>query len=682
VTDPQAHEHQQAREVAKQRYQVELLQSRLSKAQERIAMLEQEVHALRTSSSWRATALLRLPGESINRFTRIQKELDHLLWLRGGWQGLWADAAVAWRQEGWQVVRNIWRWVYSGAEVSAAVGSKGHDRHDYAAWHQRFRAAAQPPQVHGLSIRFSVVMPVYKPPLHLLKLALDSVRQQTYKNWEVCIADDASGDADLTTYLNQLCEQDPRFKVTHRPSNGHISACSNTALDLATGDFVVLLDQDDLLTTDALAHVAQALHDQPQARVIYSDEDRMDEAGHHYFGPYFKSEFNYDLLLGQNTISHLGVYQRDLLVRIGGFRLGFEGSQDYDLALRAIEQVQPNQVVHIPRVLYHWRAIEGSAALDTSEKSYTVDASRRALQEHLQRTGQKAEVSACPDLAMFHRVRYALPSTPTTVSVVLTACQTPQSLSQNLSLLNASKGGVQCEWLVCWPSNQPLPTLPKDLPPVQWVLVEPGESITHAQLALQQAQHDFLCWVGLQFMHASPNWLEELVRVAAQPRAGWVAPRICSPQQRLDHGGVVLTDPQVAAYAHKGQLKGATGSAGRAILQQAFGALSHALLVADRAKFLRLGGLVCDHVTPLAMVDTCWTWGEQGVQHIWTPNADLQYAQKQDAGAPNLLQANLPNAAAQQRWVSKWQDRYQERYYNPNLSNTGDFSFNWITPSP
>lgn len=604
-----------------------------------------------------------MPGECRNWIKRTHSEFQRLLLSRGGWPTLKTQILQAWQQDRKGAVLTAWVWMKSAGSICPAMGSAGSDRNDYTAWRERCLPSLPIDPTIKPTITISVVMPLYKPPMHLLHLALASVRQQSYPHWELCLADDASADEALRQYLQNLCDADPRIKVSYRSQNGHISACSNTALELATGDFVLLLDQDDVLVEGALALVAQTLAMHPNAQVLFSDEDRMDETGQHFFGPYFKSGYNYDLLLGQNMVSHLGVYRRQLLKDIGGFRLGYEGSQDYDLALRSIERIDPSQVVHVPHVLYHWRAIKGSAALDTTEKSYTVDASRRAVQDHLSRTHQQAEVEVCPDLAMFHRVKYALPEAKPLVSVIVNVPNMGPDMGALLDRLDQSKGAVDCEWLTCDSAGH--------LNPVE-----------QAQAALAQAKGNFVCWVNAGFTDVSPNWLEELVRVASQPRCGFVAPRVRNAADLLDHGGVVLTRSDTAVYAHRGQLKGATGSAGRAILQQAFGGLSHAVLVVEKAKLDRMGGFDPTWPMPLAVLDACWRWSAHGLQHIWTPHADLKFERAEDAGLGNLLAPDAFGGVVAQRWQAQWGRSYRESYYNPHLSASGDFSFNWTPTAP
>ena len=268
------------------------------------------------------------------------------------------------------------------------------DAGDYARWIRCYdqlqredvkRVREQIAQFH-YSPLISVLLPVYNSNLKWLRRAILSVQKQLYPRWELCIVDDASTDRKIWPFLQRCARRDRRIKLMRRTENGHISAASNDALRLATGDFVALLDHDDELAPTALYFVALALNKNRDLQLLYSDEDKLEEHNRRS-EPYFKSDWNPELFLAQNFVSHLSVYRTDLIHRIGGFRIGFEGSQDYDLALRCIEQIRPEEIEHLPWVLYHWRAGDQSTASNPTAKPYAQEAARRAVQEHLKRTG-------------------------------------------------------------------------------------------------------------------------------------------------------------------------------------------------------------------------------------------------------------------------------------------------------
>ena len=263
----------------------------------------------------------------------------------------------------------------------------------------------------------SVVMPTYNTDERLLRACIDSIMNQSYPHWEFCIADDNSPDARVREVLSEYAEKDCRIKTVFRKENGHISKATNSALEIVKGDFVALLDHDDELSKDALYCVAKALNDNPDAKIIYSDEDKIDENGRRY-EPHFKCDWNRDLLYSQNYISHLGVYNAALLKEIGGFRTGVEGSQDYDLLLRAVAKIDDSQIVHIPHVLYHWRAIEGSTALEAGEKSYTTEAGIKALENYFAEAGQDVSVEE-GIVANTYRIRWPIPEEQPLVSLLI-----------------------------------------------------------------------------------------------------------------------------------------------------------------------------------------------------------------------------------------------------------------------
>ena len=244
---------------------------------------------------------------------------------------------------------------------------------DYRAWTARYDTIDENDRgviardIAGLSDPplISVVMPVYQTPEPFLRAAIDSVRQQLYPHWQLCIADDASTEQHVRAVLEHYREIDRRIEICYRGDNGHVSAASNSALDLAKGEFVALLDHDDLLPEHALYLVARAVVADPDLDLIFSDEDEIDATGTR-FGPHFKPDWNPDLMLSRNMFSHLGVFRRSLVEAIGGFREGYEGSQDYDLVLRAAARTSPERIRHIPHVLYHQRAVSGSAEVTKS----------------------------------------------------------------------------------------------------------------------------------------------------------------------------------------------------------------------------------------------------------------------------------------------------------------------------
>ena len=341
----------------------------------------------------------------------------------------------------------------------------------------------------------SVILPVYNSDLKFLEQAIASVRRQIYENWEVCVADDASTDLRIKPFLENLTGEDRRIKVLFRDKNGHISACSNSALSLARGEWCALLDQDDELAEDALAEVACEIRRNPDAAIVYSDEDFLDANGARS-NPFFKPDWNPELFLAQNYLNHLGVYRTSLLHEIGGFREGFEGSQDYDLALRCVARVRSEQIRHIPRILYHWRMVRGSLAEQPDAKPYARHAARRALNSYLHARGIAAHAEACPQNAESHRVVYQLPNPLPKVTVISSAETDEFERAQ--------------------------------YPGLEIIRMPPGAAAMNAGAA--RAQADVLVFARRPIAAMENGWLREIVSHVVRPEVGAVGARLWSPE--------------------------------------------------------------------------------------------------------------------------------------------------------
>lgn len=670
--------------LAAQDRDLQTLNDALLKAQDDLKSAQRKLDELHSSTSWRMTAVFRGPIMRLINLKRTWGVMAYEVASRGGWYDSAAEVVSDIRAYRLQYFKRLAQYLNSNGEMDPAPGSGDHDRRDYAAWFSsRPTRVSQPSGSVTEGPLISVVIPIYKPPLELLKEAIESVNRQTYGNWQLCIADDASNDPQLKEYLQSLATAQPQVHVVFRETNGHISACTNSALTLATGDYVLLLDQDDLLTPDALEQVVRCIASHPDAAIIYSDEDRINENASRHSDAYFKPDFNYDLFLGQNMVSHLGVFHRQLIADIGGFREGLEGSQDYDLALRAMERVQPHQIRHIPQVLYHWRAIKGSTALAHSEKSYASTASRVALQDHLQRTGQKGEVLPAPGLPFFNRVRYELPESGALVSVIVALDEPVEKLRGMVAEMWRTRGDIDCEFIVCtaghFSSEELLSGFAADHTPAVIVIKTDAQAPLPERhnAAVAQSRGHVCCLVSALFTSMSENWLEELARLAGQARIAFVAPRIHNKPGLLDHGGVLFTAPMRAVYAHKGLPKNGHGYSGRAALQQEFSALSPALLVVRRALLVETGGFGQDFSGRIALIDKCLELQRQGLANVWLPYADLMFTDPAYSGRTNILTELGLFSQERKRWSTKWNEVHHDRFYNPNLSPQGDFSLNW-----
>lgn len=519
-------------------------------------------------------------------------------------------------------------------------------------------------------------MPVYNTDERWLRRAIESVQHQLYSNWELCIADDRSTDPRVGEVLREIQSSDPRLRIHFREVNGHISAASNSALALASGEFIVLLDHDDVLPRHALAAVVHELNRHPDADIVYSDEDRIDEAGRRY-DPYFKPDWNPELFYSQNLISHLGVYRTAMVRQVGGFREGFEGSQDYEMALRVVEETQPARIRHIPLILYHWRAIPGSAALDVHQKSYATDAARLAVEAHFTRTGVEATIEPAPHAPYYQRIRYKVPEPRPHVTIIIPTKDRTELLSTCVTSIVSRSTYRQFDVLIVDNGS----TEPESHAYFERVQQDPCISVLRIDgpfnfsrinnQAAARARGSLLCFLNNDTEVISPDWLEEMVSLAVRDGVGAVGAMLYYPSNTMQHAGVVLGLGGIASHPHRGERRGMPGNYGRAALTQTMSAVTAACMVLRKDTFEAVGGF--DETLAVAYndVDLCLRLGARGFRNVWTPYAELYHFESVSRG-DDLHGANLPRFLAEsQAMRDRWQGQLDaDPYYNPNLSLT------------
>jgi GT2 family glycosyltransferase len=518
----------------------------------------------------------------------------------------------------------------------------------------------------------SVLLPVDNSDLKWLRRAILSVQKQLYPRWEICIVDDASTDRKIWPFLQRCARRDRRIKLMRRTENGHISAASNDALRLATGDFVALLDHDDELAPTALYLVALALNKNRGLQLLYSDEDKLEEHNRRS-EPYFKSDWNPELFLAQNFVSHLSVYRTDLIRRVGGFRIGFEGSQDYDLALRCIEQIRPEEIEHLPWVLYHWRAGDQSTASNPTAKPYAQEAARRAVQEHLERTGVAGTV--IPSHGVYLQTKYALPNERPMVSIIIPTRDQLSSLKKCLNSIFEKTDYPAYELIVL--DNQSCDSealeFLAELRKQDGVRVERIDDpfnysrLNNRGVELSRASFVALLNNDVEVLHA--DWLSEMVSRAMQSKVAMVGARLWYPNGTIQHGGVILGAGGIAGHAHIGLRRGEPGYFARAHLAQDVSAVTTACALVKREAYLQVGGLNENLAVTFNDVDLCLRLREAGYRILWTPYAELIHHESASRGFDDSTPKQVRFLAEVDYMKSKWGEVLQrDPFYNPNLS--------------
>lgn len=525
--------------------------------------------------------------------------------------------------------------------------------------------------------RFSILVPVFSTPEPWLRHCLDSVLAQAYPDWELCLADDASTQPHVRPVLDDYAARDPRVRVVHRAFNGHISAASNSALALASGDFVALLDHDDELHPLALFQMARALDAHPQWRLIYSDEDKLDAEGRRY-DPYMKPDWNYDLLLSHNCVSHLGVYAMDEVRAVGGFREGYEGSQDWDLALRIAERLDDAQIGHVPMVLYHWRAIAGSTALAVQEKHYAHDAGLRVVADHLQRIRSNGRVEAIAEQPGNFRVRYPLPQPAPLASLIVPTRDRVDLLRQCIDSIRALTRYPAYEILVVDNQSTQAETLDyfRELRRDPCIRILPFDAPFNYpainNYAVRRANGAVVGLINNDIQATGPDWLDEMVGQALRPRVGAVGAMLLYSDDTIQHAGVITGVHGVAAHAYCGFPRGHPGHMGRARLVQSLSAVTAACLVVRKAVYEKVGGLDEKLAVAFNDVDFCLRLRRHGYRNVWTPFAELYHHESASRGYEDSPEKAARFGAevryVQQRWGEALR---RDPAYSPNHTLEG-----------
>ena len=518
----------------------------------------------------------------------------------------------------------------------------------------------------------SIITPVYKTPEEFLNKCVNSVRRQVYPKWELILVDDNSQDDRLTSLMHSFAAEDHRIKVTKLPSNAGIAGATNAGLELATGEYVGFLDHDDELSADALFRVVETLNRDQSLDILYSDEDKIDEGGKHE-GVFFKPDWSPDLLLSMNYVCHFLVCRRVLLEKVGGLRLGFDGSQDYDLILRLSEHT--SRIRRVPKVIYHWRMHRLSTAMNMHTKPTASDAGRRAIQEHLDRTGLKAkvheigpgryraryEITGCPEVA----VMIPTGGSPTLRKALDSLIQTTTYRNYRIVVVDNSKGERVAETLNVFQQNFSNITRVdcRELP-FNFSLL--------CNRAAETNSAPYLLFLNDDTSVISPDWIETMLEQAMNPHVGAVGALLLFPNGTIQHAGVVTGLFEMAGHPFRGLPEQPYYFDFTHVVRNC-SAVTGACLMVKRAVFESAGGFDDKNLpTCFQDVDLCLKILDAGLRVVYTPFAKLFHYESFSKKAV----ADLPEISyMERRWPAYIND---DPYYNPNLTRlTDDYSYRY-----
>ena len=522
--------------------------------------------------------------------------------------------------------------------------------------------------------KISIAMPVYNVEEKWLRLCIDSILNQVYTNWELCMADDASTDPNVKKILTEYQQLDERIRVVFREQNGHISEATNSALAIATGEFVALLDNDDELAINAFYEVVKVLNENPELDLIYSDEDKIDMDGNRS-DPAFKPDWSPDLLLGTNYISHLGVYRRSILEEIGGFRKGYEGSQDYDLVLRLTEKTTKERIKHIPKVLYYWRMLPTSTAVDQGSKGYAFEAGLRAVQDALVRRGINGHATHGAANGLYD-VYYDIKSDKLVSIIIPTKngykdvqrCVSSiieKTTYQNYEIIMADNGSTDPKMHELYAEFE------QQLPGRFFVesIDIPFNFSTINNRAVKKAHGEYLLFLNNDTEVITENWLTLMVSFAQQERIGCVGAKLLYPNNTVQHAGVILGLGGVAGHGHYGYPHGDLGYFGRLAINVNYSAVTAACLLMKKADFDAVGGFEEAFTVAFNDVDLCLKVQALGRDNVWLHEAELYHFESQTRGYDDKGKKKKRFEQEKVMMEEKWGPLIEnDPFYNPNLT--------------
>ena len=548
---------------------------------------------------------------------------------------------------------------------------------DYEEWYRNHRPTKeeleqQRKEKFSYEPLISILVPVYRTPEEFLMQMIQSVRRQTYGNWELCIANADPSDENVVRILKTASKKDERIRVTEVPENEGIAQNTNAAFAIAKGAYIGLLDHDDLLTADALYEVVKALNQKERPAVVYSDEDKVTTDLSEHFQPFMKPDFNKDLLRSNNYICHFFVAEKQLVEEVGGFRGAFNGAQDYDLILRCTEKAE--HITHIPRILYHWRVHKASTADNPASKMYAFDAGKRAIEEHLKRCGETGVVSHTKDLG-FYRVQYQMSGNPL-VSIIIPNKDHVDMLDKCLRSIQKSS---YRNYEVIIVENNSVEEATFDyykkiasdrIRVVYWEGIFNYSAINN--FGAKAAQGEYLLLLNNDVEVITENWLEELLSNCQRPDVGIVGAKLYYPDDTVQHAGIIVGIGGVAGNVFVGLPRKFTGYFHKASIQQDLSAVTAACMMVKRSVYEEMGGLEEKLQVAFNDVDFCLRVRKAGYLVVFDPYVELYHYESKTRGAENTKEKVRRFQTEIEYMRSHWLDLLKkgDPMYNPNLTLT------------
>lgn len=528
--------------------------------------------------------------------------------------------------------------------------------------------------------KISIVTPTYNTPKQFLVEMIESVRNQTYSNWELCLADGASTNKDTIKILKEYERKDDRIKVKYLDKNLMISGNTNEALTLTTGDYIGLFDHDDLLTPNCLFEVVKVLNENKDIKFIYTDEDKTNEKTNEFFEAHFKPDWSPDTLRSYNYICHFTVIKKEIIDKIGRFRSKCDGSQDHDLFLRATEIISEKEIKHISKVLYHWRVHQNSTAASAGTKTYTMDASIRALNDHLERK----KISGYATNGFFpnsYKLNYSINVNPV-VSILIANKDHKEDLKKCIDSILKKTTYENFEIIVIENNSDTKEIFEyydeisknKKIKVVKWL--EKGFNYSAINnFGFKYSTGDYIVLLNNDIEIITKNWIEEMLMYCQRSDVGAVGAKLYYPDDTIQHAGVILGYKMLAGHAHLNKDRNNPSYFGRAQVVQNLSAVTAACMMIKRDIYEEIDGLDEKFKVAFNDIDLCMKIREKDYLIVWTPFAEAYHHESKSRGNEDTPEKIERFNGEIKRFEEKWGLWLKDPYYNENLSlEREDFS--------
>lgn len=549
----------------------------------------------------------------------------------------------------------------------------------YGPWYQAYipteeTLETQRKQKFDYSPLISIAVPAYQTPVEFLRQMIESLIVQTYSNWELCIVNASPDNEEMQKVLAEYSAGDSRVRFCNLKENLGIAENTNRAFAMTKGEFVGLLDHDDLLAPNALYEIVKILQDHPQADALYTDEDKVTTELDEHFQPHLKPDFNLDLLRSNNYICHFFVVRKSIVEKAGGFRKEFDGAQDYDFIFRCTENA--GEVLHVPEILYHWRTHKASTADNPASKMYAFEAGKRAIEAHLERTGTKGEVSHTQDLG-FYRVKYPVQGKPL-VSVIIPNKDEKETLQTCLEMLEKNTGYQNFEIIIVENNSttDEIFRYYKELSGNRKIhLLRWGKEFNYSAInnfAVAHAKGEYLLFLNNDVKSINPDWLEEMLGVCQRPEVGGVGAKLIYPDNTIQHAGCVIGMGGIAGHMFVDMPADRTGYLHKASLLQDMSAVTAACLLMKKEVFEQAGGFTEELAVAFNDVDLCLKVRKNGYLIVYDPYAKLYHMESKTRGAEDSKEKVRRFQTEIEYMRCHWIDilKNGDPCYNKNLSLT------------